>query len=400
MASELQILADDLTDRIGRAVTINDKRWRLEVYTALHEEVDDARLQWILNRDAPDEVKAWAAELKLARARGPVRTPANPALGIESRVIFPMRYNDVLVGFMSIMDRDLSPDDLRIVAMAADEAAAAKYRDQLVEGMIRGRERELLRQLMHPTEGELRRQAAMFLRDEGLLVGGSGSMVAVVRLASTKDDQPPMSRLFDEAAERLRGRITPHTMVMLVNSNHVFMVSTELERLPEMARRLQETVSQIIPDQAVVGLGGTVKHLEDSYRSYRQALDASQAAARIPSFDGVATWENLGVYRVLTKLQLDQESMTQSLHPALLSLLEVDPQRTLIHTLETYLDLGTNAKATATRLILHRAGLYHRLARIRAITGVSLRDGETLLGLHLSIKLARLAGLYDHPQAS
>ncbi|WP_245645227.1 helix-turn-helix domain-containing protein [Pseudonocardia acaciae] len=37
--------------------------------------------------------------------------------------------------------------------------------------------------------------------------------------------------------------------------------------------------------------------------------------------------------------------------------------------METYLDLGGNAQATATRLNLHRSSLYYRLDRIAELPG-------------------------------
>lgn len=51
------------------------------------------------------------------------------------------------------------------------------------------------------------------------------------------------------------------------------------------------------------------------------------------------------------------------------------------HTLETYLDLGGDAKRTAAHLHLHRTTLYHRLGRISEALAVNLDDGLTRLDL-------------------
>jgi DNA-binding PucR family transcriptional regulator len=64
----------------------------------------------------------------------------------------------------------------------------------------------------------------------------------------------------------------------------------------------------------------------------------------------------------------------------------------LVETLEAYLDLAGDAKATAAALSLHRATLYYRINRIEEITGARLKTGEDRLALHLGLRLARLHG--------
>jgi DNA-binding PucR family transcriptional regulator len=64
-----------------------------------------------------------------------------------------------------------------------------------------------------------------------------------------------------------------------------------------------------------------------------------------------------------------------------------------VDTLETYLELAGDARATAEALSLHRATLYYRLNRIEEITGARLKTGDDRLALHLGLRLARLSGL-------
>jgi sugar diacid utilization regulator len=72
----------------------------------------------------------------------------------------------------------------------------------------------------------------------------------------------------------------------------------------------------------------------------------------------VAEWQNLGVYRMLGTASGD-------LHPGVERLLDDRQHEVLLETLETYLDLAGSVVATAKAL-----------------------------GLHLSLKLARLTGRY------
>jgi DNA-binding PucR family transcriptional regulator len=66
----------------------------------------------------------------------------------------------------------------------------------------------------------------------------------------------------------------------------------------------------------------------------------------------------------------------------------------VLATLETYLDLAGDAKASSERLRLHRGTLYYRLQKAEQIADVSLRSGDDRLALRLGFKLARLIGLY------
>lgn len=66
----------------------------------------------------------------------------------------------------------------------------------------------------------------------------------------------------------------------------------------------------------------------------------------------------------------------------------------LIDTLATFLDAGTNLEATALRLGAHRNTIRYRLRRITALTGRDPHDPQVALELHLALRIrgAREAG--------
>jgi DNA-binding PucR family transcriptional regulator len=80
------------------------------------------------------------------------------------------------------------------------------------------------------------------------------------------------------------------------------------------------------------------------------------------------------------------------LHPGIERLLADRAHLPLLKTLETYLDLAGSVVETARALRLHRTSLYYRLQRVEELAGTDLKNGDERLSLHLSIKLARLAG--------
>ncbi len=141
----------------------------------------------------------------------------------------------------------------------------------------------------------------------------------------------------------------------------------------------------------VAGIGDP-SSLADARVSYGQAKQAARVAATIGPSGPVARWHDLGVYRTLAQLPMDAEAAA-SLDPRLATLLD-RADGPVITTLETYLDLAGDAKASAERLSLHRGTLYYRLQKAEEIAGVNLRNGGDRLALHLGFKLARLTGLY------
>jgi PucR C-terminal helix-turn-helix domain len=82
-------------------------------------------------------------------------------------------------------------------------------------------------------------------------------------------------------------------------------------------------------------------------------------------------------------------------HPGLERLLRDDANQVLLETLEAYLDLAGNARATADKLRLHRTTLYYRLQRVEQLAETDLKDGSERLCLHLALKLGRLTGHYQ-----
>ena len=61
----------------------------------------------------------------------------------------------------------------------------------------------------------------------------------------------------------------------------------------------------------------------------------------------------------------------------------------LVRTLSVYFETGTNASEAADRLFLHRNSLLYRLERIQALTGLDLRESESMLILQLGLLALR-----------
>ncbi|RKT55023.1 PucR family transcriptional regulator [Saccharothrix australiensis] len=99
----MQELLDELSRELGRGVSVDDVSGRVVAHSAQTDDVDAARVRAILARRVPPEVAAWQDRHGVAAATGPVRVPANEDLGFQARVVFPLRHNGVLVGYLWVL---------------------------------------------------------------------------------------------------------------------------------------------------------------------------------------------------------------------------------------------------------------------------------------------------------
>jgi uncharacterized protein (DUF1778 family) len=382
----LQIIVDSLAADIGRDVAIDDRQIRWLVHSPHASPPDPARMRSILTRRISEEALQWARSFGIEEADGPVRLPPNPDIGAEARVCIPLRTRGVLLGFMFIVDPDqtLDGEPLARAEDAAQEAAHVLYRERRLRELERERERWLLTHLF----GDDPEEAARALNDEGFLEAGRVAVLAV-----RADAEPSRSELAIGAAlERLRRMVPQRRGLEHRQADHgAFLVALD-DPAATSPRELAERLLEFADEEGAagvtrVGIGGA-QPLAGARRSHRQACDAVGVAARVARFGRVAAWDELGVYRTLSRFpdELDDDA----LHPGLVELLR--DHDALVETLEAYLDRAGDAKATAEALSLHRATLYYRLQRIEEITGARLKVGEDRLALHLGLHLARLRG--------
>ncbi|MBM7809137.1 helix-turn-helix domain-containing protein [Saccharothrix algeriensis] len=99
----MQELLDELSRVLGRGVSVDDVTGRVVGHSAQTDEVDAARVRAILARRVPPEVAEWQDRHGVAAATGPVRVPANEALGFQGRVGFPLRHHGALVGHLWVL---------------------------------------------------------------------------------------------------------------------------------------------------------------------------------------------------------------------------------------------------------------------------------------------------------
>ncbi|HKH19148.1 MAG TPA: GAF domain-containing protein [Solirubrobacteraceae bacterium] len=143
-------------------------------------------------------------------------------------------------------------------------------------------------------------------------------------------------------------------------------------------------------EHVVLGVSAPGRGIAESRQALREAQRAAQIALTLRPGGGALGYEQLGAYKYLVDLRLE-ESPRDRHWTAVAALLDHDRQRrtALLDTLEEYLARRRSIADTARTLYIHPNTLRQRLARIERVTGLRL-EGEDLLALELAVKLVRL----------
>ena len=405
--SELQRIVDSLARTTRRAVSVHDRSRSLLAFSSHDGTIDEVRKESILTRKGPARGFEWARSFGIETTEQPLRIPANPDLGMEARVCAPVRFAGRLLGYLWLVDptEELGDDQMHLVKDAAEAAALAIHHQELSDEIEAGRERESMRDLLSD-QPDVREHAAADLVETGSFVPAAFTAVLVVRPLRGREPlqagESAVRAQIEHAMTRVRRGIAPKRSLHLVRPDHgVLLVSceaTQVDDLERTGRNLHELATEALAEHdgwdAVVGIGDPQPELADAYRSYEQARKTSEVCSVLTPIGPVASWGRLGVYQILLHLPLDALNV-QTLHPGLSRLLASRDSTVWLATLDTFLDLGCDARGAAKALHINRSSLYHRIHRIEEIAGVDLSKGDDRLVLHLGLKLARLGGLLD-----
>src|SRR4051794_15122144 len=132
MRDDLQELVDEVSRLLSAPATLEDAEFTLLAFCAhddSHAETMDAvRTRSILTRGSPAATRAWFEEFGIAAAETPLRTPADEAAGIRTRLVIPVRHAGRTRGYLWLLDGgriDPADDGNPALSAAVDLAAEA-----------------------------------------------------------------------------------------------------------------------------------------------------------------------------------------------------------------------------------------------------------------------------------
>src|SRR3954469_19386257 len=129
---DLQELVDEVSRLLAAPATLEDAEFTLLAFCAHDdsraETMDAVRTRSILTRGSPAATRTWFEEFGIAAAEAPLRTPADEAAGIPTRLVLPVRHAGRIRGYLWLLDGgriDPADDADPALAAAVDLAAEA-----------------------------------------------------------------------------------------------------------------------------------------------------------------------------------------------------------------------------------------------------------------------------------
>lgn len=388
MWTELQGIVEESARVLGAPIILEDIRFNLVAYGSQPADVDTVRQDSIMQRRSTVAIRIWFEQFGIATSAVPVATPADPAQGIAARLCVPTRWRGVTYGYLWAYgcNQTTGPEVARVIDLAEH---AGIYLAQ--QSRQRERSASTLADLLSTDPDDV--EGAALAMDEAGLIRRGSPFVAVV--AGTADEAGGLSlnlwRLpstvlasTDESSDRI-GPGEPGTTLLVPLASG--STPAPLAAARDVAQQTLELYAERLPPDRhsllVAGIGAPRTDLREARASWREARIALRVAAAVPTHQPVATWAELGIYRLLAARP----------DPALLvdaSVLALLNEPELARTALIFLDLAGNVAATAATLAVHRQTLYYRLARIETLTGMSWRDGTDRLQLHAALTLGPL----------
>ncbi|MBE1534422.1 PucR family transcriptional regulator [Actinomadura algeriensis] len=354
MAQDLQEIVELSADLLGAPATLEDRDFHLVAYAAHGDTIDPVRMESILHRRATEDVRTRFERHGIARATGPVRIPADAALGQLGRLCLPVRWNNVTYGYLWFLDDQEQITDPARAMPLCERAGLLMARRARERDDLSWRVADLL-----SAQPDVRAQAAAELA--GSAAPEPPLAVAVLRTATPEPLNPWM--------------LPASVLTTLWQRDHVLLVPSGIAPRPviDRARRLLE--ERGTPVRA--GLHDGSSTLDAVHEGWLRA----RVAARVALPGQTRDWTSLGALRLLRAAPDDALAEAVRIpgtlheHPGLEA------------TARTYLDHAGNVQETARTLNIHRQTLYHRLRRIEELTTLTLADGGDRLTLHLALTL-------------
>lgn len=385
---DLKQLASTLADLIGHSISIENERFEA-LASANISPVDEARRYTLLEgRTNPHLVQALHDRgilQQIQETRRPVFIPRIPEVGLEmERILAPIVVHGDIYGYAWVIadKRPLSALDQMALESAATIAALMMLYQEAVQSAEASLKGSLLAQLIDGTGG---RDAV--LMDQSMRFGvdlNQPFYLLVLEMSSRKSSE--LLQMY----RRVHRLVTVYEWALVAGqfAGQIVLLAQADNAIESISERIHNHAN----GQALrIGVSGEHHSASQVALAYQQAIEALFIYQRLGMKDRTAYFDQLGYLHAL--YYAGAESLKHNaLAPRVRKLLD-EQQADLFHTLEVYLDCGSNGVQTAKRLHIHRSTLNYRLERIRELCACDLSDPQTCTNLQITLKLLRLFAL-------
>ncbi|ORI21276.1 PucR family transcriptional regulator [Rhodococcus sp. 1168] len=297
--------------------------------------------------------------------------------------------------------RTLSTQDLHVVDAAAAVFALAVTRDLALSKIEEKHRANFLRDLLLGRGGE-HAHAVAHAQRFGWNIGRPVVVVVIEPIPGvdatrqTPDRMPLVDRQMMAFSGALAQR-DPHAAIAALGTETVIMMGAG----PNTVNAIRDIIDSVRGDGGggrqpfAVGISRSCTSVEDIPGIYGQARTALKVGRQIYGTWAVTTFDDLGVFRLLSLVENDDE-LTSFTKETLHELTEQTAEaRDMRKTLEMLLATNINIAETARNLHFHYNTLRYRVVKLEKILGPFTERPDLRLDLSLALKIMAMRGI-DH----
>ena len=311
-----------------------------------------------------------------------------PDLDESALLVAPLVAGDEQLGILCCLahERQFSEEDEELLGAVANQTAVGLKKAELIERLTA---ENIVKDMFDALAAGSVEAAEAKASEARCDLGRPHVFLHVERARNPREGGPAWPELAARLEAQLR-RLYPRA---LFDSRHDRVRALAPLPTAEAAavERLRAACEPLVREEGlVVGLSDVDRGAASARRRMREAADAARIGRSLVAEGGAVSYEQLGAYRYLVHLELDQaprDRYRQSIE----ELIEYDRRRgaRLVETLEQFLADRGSVTASARALYVHPNTVRQRLERIERVAGLDL-GSEDLLSLELALKLVQL----------
>lgn len=380
--TDMFALADSLADAIGGAVTIEDRLSRVLAYSRLQQHADPARVETILDRQAPERLRALfdarGVSAHLAASDEPLFVAAEDELHMTGRMVVAARAGRELLGTVWVTCAEpLDGPRLAALTDGARTVALHLLRSRASADLERQVESELVIRLLEGTVDASTLASKLGLPHHPL-------RVIAVRAHLGTERHAPLLLAFERATTGF-GWSRPGRSALSGTTVYTVLPS----EMPAAAHRWVSDLRAALPAGVTVlaGISGVADAAE--LAAARQEADECLAlnevrpcgAGESPVYD--ESWDRILLERLRTAARAGR---TPTRGPVT-ELRRHDKQHgsQYVATLRAWLEEQGDPAAAGDRLGVHENTVRYRLRKMAEVTDLGLSDARTRLAMMIEL---------------
>ena len=223
-----------------------------------------------------------------------------------------------------------------------------------------------------------------------------------ISLENTKKLEEERNKIFDLAISKMK-RNFYQCLYANYSDSIVFLVEPDIKPMEAFFNKLEKVSKEIREETkantnftVTIGIGSYKESIMDVYISFVEAQKAVRIGRTIYAKDRTHVYSELGVYRMLYNLSLEEEA-DSFCSECLQKLIDYDAENNgeYMNTLRCLVKNDWNLKQTAEELFIHYNTMKYRFSRICEIINLDLDNREDKFKIEFCLKLMDMSKQYS-----